>query len=162
MSDTLSEISAEIPDWAREKPQRFYDPGRKLLLSIRTYQRLTQKRGTFSWIIRKICVLRHAFWSVVTGAEIPLNCQIGGGLLIPHPNGIVISSYAIIGVNCLVFQQVTIGTRRGKGAPKIGGHVDIGAGAKIFGDITIPAHSEIRANAVVTKLSDLEPRPPSS
>jgi serine O-acetyltransferase len=161
MSDrALPGISAEIPDWSREKPQRFYDPGRKLLLSIRTYQRVKQTRGAFSWLVRKICVLRHAFWSIVTGADIPLNCQIGGGLLIPHPNGIVISPHAIIGVNCLVFQQVTIGTRRGQGAPKIDGHVDIGAGAKIFGDMTIPAHSEIRANAVVTKLSDLGPQLP--
>ena len=158
MSDTsLTEISAEIPDWSRERPQRFYDPGRKLLLSIRTYQRMQQTPGAFSWLVRKICVLRHRFWSIVTGADIPLNCRIGGGLLIPHPNGIVISPDAIIGVNCLIFQQVTIGTRRGHGAPKIGGHVDIGAGAKIFGDVVVPAHSEIRANAVVTKASDLQP-----
>jgi serine O-acetyltransferase len=67
MSDpALPGISAEIADWSREKPQRFYDPGRKLLLSIRTYQRLTQKRGVFPWLVLKICVLRHAFWSVVT------------------------------------------------------------------------------------------------
>src|ERR1700682_3443159 len=31
-------VSADIPDWSREKPQRFWDPGRKLLLSIRRYQ----------------------------------------------------------------------------------------------------------------------------
>lgn len=158
VSDGASnEISAEIPDWSREKPQRFYNPGRKLLLSIRTYQRMQQRPGAFSWLVRKVCVLRHRFWSVVTGADIPLNCRIGGGLLIPHPNGIVISPDAVIGVNCLIFQQVTIGTRRGHGAPKIEGHVDIGAGAKIFGDVVVPAHSEIRANAVIAKTSDLQP-----
>jgi len=95
--------------------------------------------------------LRHRFWSVITGADIPLNCQIGGGLLIPHPNGIVIHPDAAIGVNCLIFQQVTLGIRSGPGVPIIGGHVDIGAGAKILGPVRIGDHTRIGANAVVTK-----------
>ena len=70
--------------------------------------------------------MRHRFWSVVTGADIPLNCQIGGGLLIPHPNGVVIHPQAVLGVNCLIFQQVTVGARGEEGLPVIGGHVDIG------------------------------------
>ena len=37
------------------------------------------------------------------------------------------------------------------GAPKLLGHVDIGSGAKVLGDITIGKHSLIGANAVVTK-----------
>lgn len=98
--------------------------------------------------------MRHRFWSVVTGADIPLTCQIGGGLLLPHPNGIVIHPDARIGVNCLLFHQVTIGGRNAKGLPVIGGHVDIGAGAKILGPVTIGAHARIGANAVV--LSDVE------
>jgi serine O-acetyltransferase len=36
-----------------------------------------------------------------------------------------------IGENCILFQQVTIVTR-GSGIPKIEGHVDIGAAAKIL------------------------------
>lgn len=85
---------------------------------------------------------------MVTGAEIPLNAQIGGGLVIPHPNGIVIHPGAVIGPNCLIFQQVTIGSGKG-GVPTIGGHVDIGAGAKILGGVTIGNHARIGANAVV-------------
>ena len=45
----------------------------------------------------------------MTGADIPLNCKLGGGLQLPHPNGIVIHPDAEIGPNCLLFQQVTIG-----------------------------------------------------
>ena len=85
----------------------------------------------------------------MTGADIPLMCDIGGGLIIDHPNGIVIHPEARIGVNCLIFQQVTIGTRGRPGVPEIGGHVDIGAGAKILGSISIGAHARIGANAVV-------------
>jgi serine O-acetyltransferase len=95
-----------------------------------------------------MAVLRHHFWSVITGADIPLNCRLGGGLLLPHPNGIVIHPDADIGPNCLLFQQVTIANGSG-GAPKIKGHVDIGAGAKILGGITIGEHAKIGANAVV-------------
>jgi serine O-acetyltransferase len=86
---------------------------------------------------------------VVTGADIPLTCHIGGGLLIPHPNGIVVHPDARIGVNCLIFQQVTIGTGDRRGVPDIGGHVDIGAGARILGPVRIGAHARIGANAVV-------------
>ena len=97
----------------------------------------------------KFVVMRHRFWSMVTGAEIPLNSDIGGGLLIPHPNGIVIHPGAKIGVNCLIFQQVTIGTRDEPGAPILEGHVDVGAGAKILGPIRIGSHARVGANAVV-------------
>ena len=95
-----------------------------------------------------MAVIQHRFWSVVTGADIPLNSNIGGGLLITHPNGIVIHPKAVIGPNCLIYQQVTIGSRDG-GIPSIGGHVDIGAGAKVIGDVHIGDHARIGANSVV-------------
>lgn len=145
------QISAEIADWTREAPEQFWDPGRKLLRAIRCYQAWHGKRGVTSRIVCKWFVLRHRFWSVVSGADIPLDCQIGGGLLIPHPNGIVIHPGAIIGVNCLIFQQVTIGARNAMGLPQIAGHVDIGAGAKVLGPVKIGAHAKIGANAVVTR-----------
>lgn len=147
-------VDAVIPDWNREKPRQFWDPGRKLLLAIRRYQSWSRTPGALARFACKSLVLRHRFWSVVTGADIPLNCQIGGGLLIPHPNGVVIHPGAKIGVNCLIFQQVTIGSRGKKGVPEIGGHVDIGAGAKILGPIKIGDHARIGANAVV--VSDVE------
>lgn len=148
-------ISATEPDWQREKPIRFWDPSRKLLKSIRDYQKYHYKNNYLTPFYKKFAVIRHRFWSVVTGADIPLNAQIAGGLLIPHPNGIVIHPKAIIGPNCLIFQQVTIGMKGG-GIPQIGGHVDIGAGAKILGEIIIGNHVCIGANAVV--INDIEDR----
>jgi serine O-acetyltransferase len=134
--------SASIADWTREAPRRWWDPSRRLLRSIRRYQ---AAHGPFAGVVRRYWVLEHRFWSVVTGADIPLNCQIGGGLLLTHPNGVVIHPKSPIGVNCLLFQQVTI-----TGGVTIGGHVDIGAGAKILGPVTIGDHARIGANAVVT------------
>lgn len=136
-------VSAEVPDMSRETPARLWDPSRQLMRSLRRYQ---NAKGPFAPLIRRICVLQHRFWSVVTGADIPLRSQIGGGLLLPHPNGVVVHPDATIGVNCLLFQQVTLA-----GAVKMGGHVDVGAGAKILGPVVIGDHVKIGANAVVTQ-----------
>ncbi len=68
----------------------------------------------------------------------------------PHPNGIVLHPESIIGPNCLIFQQVTIGATT-RGIPTIGGHVDIGAGAKIIGKVKIGNHSRIGALALVVR-----------
>lgn len=143
-------VSATNPDWQRErKPFFAWDPSRALLESIRSYHQLAGSNNPIKWLLKKIIVLKHLFWSVVTGADIPLNVKIGGGLLLPHPNGVVIHANAEIGVNCVIFQQVTVGTRGDSEAPKIGGHVDIGAGARIIGNIHIGNHAKIGANAVV-------------
>lgn len=154
MNQLSDQVSAEVPDWSRENPREFWDPGRKLLLTVRRYQHWRARSGAFGALCCKIIALRHRFWSVVTGADIPLTCEIGGGLLIPHPNGIVIHPDAKIGVNCLIFHQVTLGSRNAVGVPELGGHVDIGAGAKILGPVKVGAHARIGANAVV--LCDVE------
>lgn len=144
-------VSASAPDLSRESKAWFaWHPSRSLLASLRSYQRHRASRNPISFFAKKIAVLRHRFWSVVTGADVPLNCQIGGGLMMPHPNGIVIHPDAVIGPNCLIFQQVTIG-HRGDGVPTIGGHVDIGAGAKILGPIRLGDHAVVGANAVVLR-----------
>jgi serine O-acetyltransferase len=144
-------LAAEVPDWSRERKALFaWDPARSLLASLRSYQRHSGSRSPLHILLRKVAVVRHRFWSIVTGADIPLNSRIGGGLVMPHPNGIVIHPHAEIGPNCLVFQQVTIGMRNGH-VPVIMGNVDIGAGAKVLGGITVGKRSIIGANAVVIR-----------
>lgn len=145
-----AEISAETADWSREhKPFRAWMPSRSLLASIRAYQH-HGGQGPIHTLARGVAVLRHKFWGVVSGADIPLNCHLGGGLLLPHPNGVVIHPSADVGPNCLLFQQVTLGAGSRPGFPRLGGHVDVGAGAKILGGVTIGDHARIGANAVVT------------
>ena len=150
--NTHDVVSATEPDWSREA-KAFWEwaPPKSLLARIRAYQR--HRGSKYPWRIglRKLATLRHRVWSIVTGADIPLNCHIEGGLSMPHPNGIVVHPAARIGPNCLFFQQVTIGTRNGGGAPTIGGHVDVGAGAKVLGAIRVEDHSRIGANAVVLR-----------
>lgn len=143
------QVSSTEPDWSREAITRAWDPGRRLLRTIRRYQHHQTRRGLLAIGGRKWNVLMHRFWSAVSGAEIPLNATIGGGLLIPHPNGIVIHPDAVIGPNCLIFQQVTLGKGGKAGTPRVGGHVDIAAGAKVLGGVTLGDHSRVGANAVV-------------
>jgi serine O-acetyltransferase len=142
-------VSATLPDWERERCLRFWDPGRQLLRSIRRYQRWRRRGPVGRWLGR-YWVLCHRFWCAVSGADIPLTCQIEGGLLLPHPNGVVIHPDARVGPNCLIFQQVTLGNGGPiPGAPVLGGHVDVGAGAKILGGVRVGDHARIGANAVV-------------
>jgi serine O-acetyltransferase len=149
--ERIPSVSATLPDWSREaKPFFAWQPNRSLLASLRSYEKWRLSNMPLSVFMRKIAVLRHRFWSAITGADIPLGTRIGGGLLLPHPNGIVIHPDVIIGPNCLIFQQVTLGTGE-QGPPRIGGHVDIGAGAKLLGGISVGDHSKIGANAVVLK-----------
>lgn len=141
-------ISASQPDWKREQLIRGrYEPWKRLIRTIRVYQRA--KEGKISRLFTPLLVLLHRFWSAVCGADIPLNARIGGGIIMTHPNGVVIHPDARVGVNCLILQQVTIGAGSKEGLPVIGGHVDIGAGAKVLGGITVGDHAKIGANSVV-------------
>ncbi len=143
-------VSASQPDWAREAKRAFeWNPSRALLAAIRSYQR-NATGGPLATLARKYSVLRYRFWSAVTGADIPINTRIGGGLMIPHPNGIVIHADCVIGPNCIIFQQVTLGLGHG-GVPNLGGDVSIGAGAKLLGKIHVGDHAVVAAMAVVTR-----------
>ena len=142
-------VSDTVPDWSREQKHWLdWDPSRSLLASLRSYQRHADGTGFASAVIRKVAVFRHRFWSIATGAEIPINCRIAGGLLLPHPNGVVVHCDTVIGPNCLLFQQVTLGSTM-DGSPVLAGHVDVGAGAKVLGAVTLGAHAKVGANAVV-------------
>jgi serine O-acetyltransferase len=154
--DRKSVISASEPDWSRESKSFFsWMPSKSLLASLRSHEKWSNRHHPYAAAMRMFAVLRHRFWSVVTGADIPLGTKIGGGLQLMHPNGVVIHSGVIIGPNCLILQQVTLGTGNNEGVPTIGGHVDIGAGAKVLGKIAVGDHAKIGANAVV--LSDVPP-----
>lgn len=68
---------------------------------------------------------------------------------LPHGlNGIVVSHNAVIGANCTIFHQVTIGEGRG-GAPVIGDNVLIGAGAKVVGGIRVGNNVKIGPGCIV-------------
>lgn len=88
------------------------------------------------------------------GTDINHGAKFGSVPKLPHGlNGIVISPDVIIGKNCTIFHQVTIGNdyRDIRNVPIIGDNVTIYPGAKIVGKVTIGNNVEIGANCVVTK-----------
>ncbi len=92
----------------------------------------------------------------VYGIELPYTVELGRRVIIEHQSAIVIHGYSKIGDDCIIRQGVTIGNRyldRPLEAPKLGNRVNIGAGAKILGDVTIGDDVCIGANSVV--LSDV-------
>ena len=108
-----------------------------------------RKKGLFFYLIPRLRV-RH--YSYKFGYDIPPETMIGNGLYIGHFGGVVITSKAIIGKNCNISQNVTIGfSSRGKkrGYPMIKDNVYIGPGAVILGNIIIGNNVAIGANAVV-------------
>jgi len=90
---------------------------------------------------------------IVTGIELPCEVQIGRNFVIDHFGGIVVSGFARFGDNCRIRNGVVIGLSIAERpcAPVIGNNVDIGAGAKVLGEITIGDNVLIGANAVVVR-----------
>ena len=92
-----------------------------------------------------------------TGIEIHPGATIGKGLFIDHGHGIVIGETAVIGDNCTIYHQVTLGgtgvQKHCKRHPTVGDNVLIGAGAKLLGPITVGNNSMIGSGSVV--LSDV-------
>lgn len=89
------------------------------------------------------------------GCSISSYAQIGEGFMLHHTDGIVIGLQVIMGKNCEVFQNVTIGSNRkendGRFMPIIGDNVTIGAGAVVVGAIKIGNNVKIGANSYIDK-----------
>ena len=82
----------------------------------------------------------------------PHGAKIGPGFCLIHPTNIGIGRHVEIGADCLVFNDVTLGTAgTGGGTPKLGDRVDVYVGARILGGVTIGHNSMVGANCVVTR-----------
>jgi serine O-acetyltransferase len=86
-------------------------------------------------------------------ADLDPKAQIGPGLLLMHHTGVFVGA-AVIGDNCVMHHNVTIGQRVAsgdQGVPRIGNDVWIGPGATITGDVTIGDGATISAGSVVSR-----------
>ncbi len=119
------------------------------------------------WKLRRKCIAskfapaKKAYSAIYTyylqtmGSSIPLSTTFDGAPIFPHgPYGVFMSAGARVGKNCVIFQQVTIGSNslldsKGIGAPTIGDSCYVGAGVKIVGNVTIGHNVRIGANACV-------------
>lgn len=103
---------------------------------------------------RHLARLTEIIYNIFCGNGISTKAEIGQGTVFYHHGvGCVIHELCIIGENCRIFGNVTIGCKwtenqKPRLPPKIGNHVMIGAGAVILGDISVGDYSIIGANAV--------------
>ncbi|WP_020168535.1 MULTISPECIES: serine O-acetyltransferase [Methylotenera] len=104
-------------------------------------------RKFFSFLYK----LLYKFAQIITGIELPCEVEVGENFLIDHFGGVVVSGYAKFGDNCRIRNGVVVGLKSVTDpcAPQIGNNVDIGAGAKLLGNIKIGNNVSIGANAVV-------------
>lgn len=102
------------------------------------------------WWAYRLARLPLAPFRVVLWAG-PRGSRVGRGLVLIHPNDVLIGPGCVIGDDCLIFHDVTIGSGPVPGMPKIGNKVDIYVGARILGGITIGDGAMIGANCVVTR-----------
>ena len=131
------------------------DPARQGMWVMAVYRfgrwRYTVRPALLRVLLSFVYRLLKLASQILTGIDLPCEATVGRRFCIEHFGGIVISGDAVFGDDCVVRNGVTVGLRRTgvRGAPRIGHRVDIGAGAKVLGDIQIGDDVSIGANAVV-------------
>ena len=124
-----------------------YSRGNDLTFFFCLYRKQQKSRG----MVRDILTFFMSRSAHRHGGYIGPDAVSRGKPSLPHGlHGVFISRYAQVGVNCRIYQNVTIGEVDRK-APVIGDDCLIGAGAVIFGGIQIGNHVKIGAGAVVCK-----------
>jgi len=105
--------------------------------------------GPWRWFTSKIYGLMKVFSEIVTGVSMDRKVRVGKRFHLIHAGMISIHPETVFGNDCGVMHNVTIGTNMGKGVPKIGNRVFIGAGACVLGDIRVQDGARIAANSLV-------------
>ena len=88
------------------------------------------------------------------GSDIHPACKMGVGIVVSSATGIVIGETAVLGNDCMISHDVTLGgtgKQSGDRHPKLGNGVFVGAGATILGNIAVGDGAVVNSGAVVTK-----------
>ncbi len=103
------------------------------------------------FIIARLFGQAGRFW---TGIEIHPGAKIGRRLFIDHGFGTVIGETSIIGDDCTLYHNVTLGGTtldEVKRHPTLGNNVTVGAGAQVLGPVVLGDYVRVGANAVVVR-----------
>ena len=88
------------------------------------------------------------------GSDIHPACKMGVGCVVSSGTGIVVGETAVIGNDCMLSHDVTLGgtgKESGDRHPKLGNGVFVGAGATILGNIVVGDGAVVNSGAVLTK-----------
>ncbi len=125
-----------------------FKPGFQAVLLYRLSHWLYQHGRTYlAWTIARL-------GQSLTGAEIEFNAEIGPGLFIAHPGGIVVGRGTRLGRHTTLFQGVTFGARSWhpdeiRRFPAAGDSCFFCAGAAVLGGIRIGNDCVVAAGAVL-------------
>ncbi|MEO9827604.1 MAG: DapH/DapD/GlmU-related protein [Paracoccaceae bacterium] len=132
------------------KPWHYMHPRFCHILLIRLV--LTSRKSGWKLLSKMISIVLYFGYRI----ELNTHVDIGPGLVLPHPMGIVIGA-SRIGARAVIFQNVTLGaksldvgydpTRR----PQLGDDVTVGSGAVVVGGVRIGNASTVAANSLVTR-----------
>lgn len=126
-----------------------FKAGFQAVLLYRVSHWLFQRRWIYSaWFLSRLSV-------ATTGAEIEFNAEIGPGMFVSHPVGIVVGRGTVIGSEVTLFQGVTFGVKSWhpdaiSKFPRVGNKCYFFAGAAVLGDVTIGNNCVVGAHAVLT------------
>ena len=126
-----------------------FKAGFQAVVLYRVSHRLHQRGWTYlPWFLSRVSV-------ALTGAEIEFNAQIGPGMFVAHPVGIVVGRGTVIGAGVTLFQGVTFGVKSWhpdqiRKFPRVGNNCFFFSGAAVLGGVTIGDNCIVGAHAVVT------------
>lgn len=125
------------------------------LLNFKGYIALQAWRVS-NWLWRHgradLALLLQSLSSDSLQVSIHPSASVGTSVFLDHATGIIVGSFAAIGDEVTIMQNVTIGRKQewpGR-APRIGRGVLLSSGATILGDISIGDFAKIGAGSVVT------------
>ena len=104
---------------------------------------------------RNLSLAMKAAFGRAFSTDIHPAAKIGKGLWLDHGLGFVVGETAVIGENVSIWHNVTLGSTLNDSGPNRHPHIEtgvvIGAGASLLGGITVGAHANIAAGAIVVK-----------
>lgn len=144
------------PSWLKVAARSLSNPG--LIASVI----LRAQQCAFRSGHRKTAFALRTVGLVLTSADFVPGMDVGPGLLMPHPNGVVIGNGLRVGANVTFGGGVTAGVKQPDTPPEEDGFPEICDGAIILahavlaGPVTVGNHAQVGANTVV--LSDVPDR----
>lgn len=151
-----------LQDWHRVSPAR---PVARNVLGALVYDarfstvflfRLSSALRCRGW--RRLSRLVHRLVLLTSGCDLSPKAEIGPGLLLPHPTGVVIGHGVVAGRDLTLFQHVTLGGRApgdadaaGAAYPRLADRVVVYPGALVYGDVAVGSDAVVLGNSVVSR-----------
>ena len=152
---SVQDLAGQIhEDWATNNHD-WTMPGFRAIAVHRFGTWVSNKRpGALRTVLLRLYQIMYRYIRNYYGIEIPLTVMLGRRLWLVHQNGIVFHWKTVVGDDCLIRHNATIGAGYGgqktlhKG-PRLGNHVEVGPGAVIFAAVAIGDGAVIGPNVVV-------------